>query len=61
MANISITLVRGLSGRPGTQRATVAALGLSRIRQTVVLSDSVGLRGQLDKVAHLVRWEETDG
>ncbi|MCB9506797.1 MAG: 50S ribosomal protein L30 [Myxococcales bacterium] len=56
MAKIDVTLTRSLIGRPKTQRATVAALGLRKIRQTVQHSDSPGLRGQLDKVKHLVTW-----
>lgn len=58
---IEITLKRSLIGRPETQRRTVAALGLRKLHQSVVLTDSPGLQGQLDKVAHLVQTRVIEG
>ena len=58
---IEITLKRSLIGRPETQRRTVAALGLRKLHQSVVLHDSPGLQGQLDKVAHLVQTRVIEG
>lgn len=58
---IEITLKRSLIGRPETQRRTVAALGLRKLHQSVVLNDSPGLQGQLDKVAHLVQTRVIEG
>jgi large subunit ribosomal protein L30 len=51
---LQITLVRSLIGRPEAQRATVASLGLSKIRQTVVQQDNESTRGMVAKVQHLV-------
>lgn len=58
MAQVKITLTRSLIGYPKDQRATVKALGLGKIRTSVVKEDSAFLRGMLHKVAHLVEVEE---
>ena len=58
MAKLQITLVRSLIGRNEKQRATVESLGLSKIRQSVVLNDSPAIRGMVNHVSHLVKIEE---
>lgn len=58
MAQVKITLTRSLIGYPKDQRATAKALGLGKIRTSVVKEDSASLRGMLHKVAHLVEVEE---
>lgn len=58
MAQVKITLTRSLIGYLKDQRATVKALGLGKIRTSVVKEDSASLRGMLHKVAHLVEVEE---
>ena len=58
MAQVKITLTRSLIGYPKDQRATVKALGLGKIRTSVVKEDSASLRGMLHKVAHLVEVQE---
>ncbi|MCH3949740.1 MAG: 50S ribosomal protein L30 [Acidaminococcus sp.] len=58
MAQLKITLTRSLIGYPKDQRATVRALGLGKIRTSVVKEDSATLRGMLHKVGHLVKVEE---
>lgn len=58
MAQVKITLTRSLIGYPKDQHATVKALGLGKIRTSVVKEDSASLRGMLHKVAHLVEVEE---
>lgn len=55
---IRITLVRSPIGYSERQKATVRALGLRRINQTVEHQDSPTLRGMLAKVAHLIEVEE---
>jgi large subunit ribosomal protein L30 len=51
---IQVTLVKSPIGYSKRQKATVRALGLRRMRQTVEHVDSPTLRGMLDKVSHLV-------
>jgi large subunit ribosomal protein L30 len=55
---VRITLVRSPIGYPERQKATVRALGLRRLNQTVEHPDSPTLRGMIAKVAHLVDVEE---
>lgn len=58
MATLKITLKRGISKALDKQQATVAALGLRKIGQTVEQQDNPQIRGMIDKVAHLVCVEE---
>ncbi len=55
---IRVTLVRSPIGYTERQKATVRALGLRRMHQTVEHLDSPSLRGMLAKVSHLVDVEE---
>lgn len=60
MAKVRVTLTRSPIGRPGTQKRTLEALGLRKINQSVEHNDSPGLRGQINKVKHLVDWTEVE-
>lgn len=55
---IKVTLVRSPIGFPKRQKATVRALGLRRLNQTVEHTDTPALRGMLNAVIHLIRVEE---
>jgi large subunit ribosomal protein L30 len=55
---LKVTLVRSPIGYPEPQKATVRALGLHRMHQTVEHEDTPALRGMLDKVIHMIRIEE---
>lgn len=55
---LKITLVRSVIGRPQRQRATVRALGLRRLHQSVVHADRPEIRGMARRVQHLVVVEE---
>ena len=61
MAKLQITLVRSLIGRNEKQRATVAALGLRKLHQTVVKEDNPAIRGMINRVKHMVKVEEVQG
>jgi large subunit ribosomal protein L30 len=58
MAKLQITLKKSLIGRTQTQKATVAALGLRKIHQTVVKPDNAAMRGMVNKVKHMVEVKE---
>ena len=58
MSDLRITQVRGTIRTRPEHRGTMRALGLRRIRASVVHPDSPSLRGMLRKVAHLVEVEE---
>lgn len=55
---VRVTLVRSPIGYPKRQKATIQALGLRRMNQTVEQVDSPVLRGMIAKVSHLVEVEE---
>lgn len=55
---LRVTLVRSAIGYTKDQKATVKALGLRRLHQTVEHKDSPALRGMLNKVIHLIKIEE---
>jgi large subunit ribosomal protein L30 len=54
---LRITLIRSTIGRPKDQEATVRALGLRRMHQTVERPDNASTRGMVTKIRHLVRVE----
>ena len=58
---LKITQVRSLISRNEKQRRTLAALGIRRIRHSVVHDDTVQIRGMVNTVAHLVKVEPEDG
>jgi large subunit ribosomal protein L30 len=55
---IKITQVRSAIGCPKDQKATVRALGLKRMHDTVTQADTPAVRGMVFKVKHLVRVDE---
>lgn len=55
---LRIELVRGLAGKNYRQIETVKGLGLRRRHQVVEKPDTPSIRGQIEKVAHLVRVRE---
>jgi large subunit ribosomal protein L30 len=55
---IHVTLVRSSIGYTKDQKATVLALGLHRMHQTVEHKDTPALRGMLTKIIHLLKIEE---
>ena len=55
---IQVTLVRSPIGYEKSQKATVKALGLSKINQTVEKDDTPVIRGMINKVSHLLKVDE---
>ena len=60
MARLKVTQIRSVIDRPKDQKATVRALGLHRINDSVVKDDRPEIRGMVSKVSHLVRVEEVE-
>lgn len=58
MAKLKITQVKSVIDRPKKQKATVLALGLKRMHQTVEREDTPVIRGMINAVSHLVQVEE---
>lgn len=55
---LKITLVKSLNGRLEKQKKTVEALGLTKIRSSVIRPDNEAVRGMIFVVKHLVTVEE---
>jgi large subunit ribosomal protein L30 len=55
---LRITLIRSAIGYSQIHKATVRALGLNRMNQTVIKKDIPAIRGMIAKVNHLVHFEE---
>lgn len=57
---LKITWTKSFIGYPETQRKTIKSLGLHKLHQSVIKEDSQQLRGQINKVSHLVAVEEVE-
>lgn len=58
MGKVKITQVRSTIGRPKRQKATIQALGLRKMNQSVEHETSPQILGMIHKVQHLVTVEE---
>ncbi len=58
MAKVKITQVRSSIKRPQNQKATLAALGLKGINQSVEQEHNDVIKGMINVVKHLGRVEE---
>ena len=58
MATLKITQVKSRIGASAQQRKNLDALGLKKINQSVEHSDSIIIKGMLERVKHLVKIEE---
>lgn len=58
MAKLKITQIISSNGETKRQIANLRCLGLRHIGQSVEVEDTPVTRGQLAKVAHLVKFEE---
>jgi large subunit ribosomal protein L30 len=59
MAKLRVKWVKSAIGYPKDQKATIKALGLRKLQQTVEHNDQPAVRGMIHKVIHLVQVEET--
>ncbi len=55
---LKITLIRSTIGQVPKNRATIQAMGLRKINQTVELPDNESTRGQIRQVRHMIKVEE---
>ena len=58
MAKLRIKWVKSTIGYSKDQKATIRALGLHKLQQTVEHEDNPVMRGMIRKVNHLVKVEE---
>ncbi|HEX2788673.1 MAG TPA: 50S ribosomal protein L30 [Ignavibacteria bacterium] len=56
--NLKITQIRSAIDRPKDQKATIEALGIRKLNNSVIKKDTPQIRGMIRKVNHLVKVEE---
>lgn len=56
---VRVTQIKSAIRKPKDQRATLIGLGLNKINRSRELADTPSVRGMINKVAHLVRVEES--
>ena len=54
---IKVTQVKSVIGTKESHRACMRGLGLRRMNQTVEVEDTPAVRGMINKVNYLVKWE----
>ena len=57
MAKIKVTLVKSTIGEVASVKATIAALGLKKIRSSKELEDTPAIQGMITKVNDLLKVE----
>lgn len=57
---LKVTQTRSVIDRPKNQKLTIEALGLGRPNYTKTHNDTPQIRGMLNKVKHLVKFEEVN-
>ena len=57
---LKITLIKSTSGRLAKQQKTIQALGLKKIRSSVIHEDTPSICGMIFVVKHLVQVEEVE-
>lgn len=55
---LKITLVRSTIGAVAKNKAIVESMGLRKIGRSITLPDNAATRGQIRRVAHLLKVEE---
>ena len=60
MTKLHITYKKSAIGYNKKQKATVEALGLRKLNQTVEHEDTPVIRGMIHKISHLVTVEEVE-
>lgn len=60
MSKLQITYKKSAIGYNQRQKATIKALGLRKLQQTVEHDDTPVIRGMIKRVGHLVAVQEVD-
>lgn len=58
MAQLKITLVKGLMRRKPNQVKTVKALGLNKRNSSVIVEENEMINGMINTIRHLIKVEE---
>ena len=57
VGKLHVTLVKSVIGTKESHRACVRGLGLRRLNHTVIVEDTLAVRGMINKVYYLVKCE----
>jgi large subunit ribosomal protein L30 len=57
---LKVQQVKSGIGRPEKQRTVLRGLGLTRLHKTVVVNDTLAIRGMIRKVSHLITVEPVE-
>ncbi len=60
MGKLRITWVKSGIGYAKDQKATIAALGLKRLNQSVEQPNTPAIKGMVNKISHLLKVEEIE-
>ena len=60
MGKLKITQVRSTIDRKLPQKRTIEALGLGKLRKSVIHNDTPQIRGMIKAVGHLITVEEVE-
>lgn len=60
MAKIKVTLMKSAVNKTADVKATVAALGLTKIRTSNVLENTPAIQGMIKKVGYLLKVEDAE-
>jgi len=60
LANLKITLIKSLIGRPEKERKIAKSLGLRKLNAEVIRPNTPVIKGQVNKLSHLVRVDEIE-
>jgi len=55
---IRVTQIRSNIGQKPSHKKTIKALGLKKIGHTKEFTDTPQIRGMINKVRHMITWEE---
>lgn len=58
MGKVKITIVKSTIDRPKNQKATMKALGLRRLNQSVEVEETPQIQGMINTVKHLLKVEK---
>ena len=57
---IEIVQIKSAIGYNVKTKKTLEALGIKKMNQKVIKNDGLALRGMIDKVKHLIKFEEVE-
>ncbi|MBN2382161.1 50S ribosomal protein L30 [bacterium] len=58
---LKITQTKSAIGYNASQKQVLLGLGLKKMHQTVIRTDTPEIRGMITKISHLLTWEQIEG